>query len=187
MAHSLVLASHGIDEREVTPYTPEKSIGAERTFTEDTTDMRTVSALLRRCCDEVASALRKRELMARTITVKLRFDDLTYRTKARTMERPTDAASVLYPQSVALLKQMLGLAPDVGEDTPLPRRIRLAGASASGLTQTEQTPIQLSIDDLLEQDDAPKGGTRASRLRDAEQALDAIRKRYGKGAASIGL
>ncbi|HJE20813.1 MAG TPA: DNA polymerase IV [Bifidobacterium pullorum] len=187
VAHSLVLASHGIDEREVTPYTPEKSIGAERTFTEDTTDMRTVSALLRRCCDEVASTLRKREIVARTITVKLRFDDLTYRTKAHTMERPTDAASVLYPQSVALLKQMLGLAPDAGEDTPLPRRIRLAGASASGLAQAEQTPIQLSIDDLLEQDDAPKGETRASRLRDAEQALDAIRKRYGKGAASIGL
>ena len=45
----------------------------------------------------------------------------------------------------------------------------------------------MSIDDLLEQDTASSGQTRSARLRDAEQALDAIRQRYGKGAASIGL
>ena len=187
VAHGLMLASHGIDEREVTPYTPEKSIGSERTFAADTTDMHTVNTLLRRCCDEVASTLRKRGLMARTVTVKLRFNDLSYRTKAHTMDRPTDTAGVLYPQSTALLKAMLGLPPDAGEDTPLPRQVRLAGVSASGLAERESTPVQMSIDDLLEQDTASSGQTRSARLRDAEQALDAIRQRYGKGAASIGL
>ncbi len=187
VAHGLMLASHGIDEREVTPYTPEKSIGSERTFATDTTDMHTVNALLRRCCDEVASTLRKRGLMARTVTVKLRFNDLSYRTKAHTMDRPADTAGVLYPQSTELLKAMLGLPPDAGEDTPLPRQVRLAGVSASGLAERENTPVQMSIDDLLEQDTASSGQTRSARLRDAEQALDAIRQRYGKGAASIGL
>ncbi len=187
VAHGLMLASHGIDEREVTPYTPEKSIGSERTFATDTTDMHTVNALLRRCCDEVASTLRKRGLMARTVTVKLRFNDLSYRTKAHTMDRPTDTAGTLYPQSTALLKAMLGLPPDAGEDTPLPRQVRLTGVSASGLAERENTPVQMSIDDLLEQDTASSGQTRSARLRDAEQALDAIRQRYGKGAASIGL
>lgn len=187
VAHGLMLASHGIDEREVTPYTPEKSIGSERTFAADTTDMHTVNTLLRRCCDEVASTLRKRGLMARTVTVKLRFNDLSYRTKAHTMDRPTDTAGVLYPQSTALLKAMLGLPPDAGEGTPLPRQVRLAGVSASGLAEWESTPVQMSIDDLLEQDAASSGQTRSARLRDAEQALDAIRQRYGKGAASIGL
>lgn len=187
VAHGLMLASHGIDEREVTPYTPEKSIGSERTFATDTTDMRTVNTLLRRCCDEVASTLRKRGLMARTVTVKLRFNDLSYRTKAHTMDRPTDTAGVLHPQSTALLKAMLGMPADAGEDTPLPRQVRLAGVSASGLAERESTPVQMSIDDLLEQDTASSGQTRSARLRDAEQALDAIRQRYGKGAASIGL
>ena len=187
VAHGLMLASHGIDERKVTPYTPEKSIGSERTFATDTTDMRTVNTLLRRCCDEVASTLRKRGLMARTVTVKLRFNDLSYRTKAHTMDRPTDTAGTLYPQSTALLKAMLGMPADAGEDTPLPRQVRLAGVSASGLAERESTPVQMSIDDLLEQDTASSGQTRSARLRDAEQALDAIRQRYGKGAASIGL
>ena len=103
------------------------------------------------------------------------------------MDRPTDTAGVLYPQSTALLKAMLGLPPDAGEDTPLPRQVRLAGVSASGLAERESTPVQMSIDDLLEQDTASSGQTRSARLRDAEQALDAIRQRYGKGAASIGL
>ena len=92
-----------------------------------------------------------------------------------------------YPQSAALLKAMLGMLPNAGEDTPLPRLVRLAGVSASGLTERETTPVQMSIDDLLEQDAAPSRQTRSTRLRDAEQALDAIRQRYGKGAASIGL
>lgn len=187
VAHGLALASHGIDERKIVPYTPEKSIGAERTFDADTTDMRVVNALLRRCCDEVASTLRRRGLVARTVTVKLRFDDLKYATKAHTMERPTDTASTLYPQATALLKAMLGLSADTPDTVPLPRRIRLAGVSASGLGETKSTPVQPSLDDVLEESSTPDGGTKSTRMRDAEQALDAIRKRYGKGAASLGL
>lgn len=187
VAHRLMQASHGIDEREITPYTPEKSIGAERTFDVDTTDMRTVNALLRRCCDEVATTLRRRGLVARTITVKLRFADLTYATKAHTMNQPTDTASTLYPQAATLLRTMLGMPADASDATPLPRKIRLAGVSASGLSETADTAVQPSLDDLLEESDTPTGDTKTSRLRDAEQALDAIRQRYGKGAASLGL
>lgn len=186
-AHGLFLASHGIDDRPITPHTPEKSVGSERTFDTDTTDMRVVSTLLRRCCDEVASTLRRRGLMARTVTVKLRFSDLTYRTKAHTMECPSDAASIFYPQSITLLKSMLGLSPDSDETTKLPRPIRLAGVSASGLGETGTTPVQMSIDDLLEQDGNAHEQTRSARLRNAEHTLDAIRQRYGKGAASLGL
>lgn len=187
VAHGLMLASHGIDEREVVPYTPEKSVGAERTFDADTTDMRVVNALLRRCCDEVASTLRRRGLVARTLTVKLRFDDLRYATKAHTMDRATDTASTLYPQATALLRAMLGMPADAPDDTPLPKRIRLAGVSASGLGEASVTAVQPSLDDLLEESQAPTGETRSARMRDAEQALDAIRRRYGKGAASLGL
>ena len=46
-AHGLWLASHGLDSREVTPFTPEKSVGSEETLLEDTTDQRTVLRLLR--------------------------------------------------------------------------------------------------------------------------------------------
>ncbi|MBT1160541.1 MULTISPECIES: DNA polymerase IV [Bifidobacterium] len=194
-AHGLFLAARGMDGRQITPYTPEKSIGAERTFTHDTRDARRVCDLLRRCCDEVASSLRRRGLSARTVTVKLRFADLSYMTKARTMERPTDTASALYPQTVALLHAMLGMAPGAGGDMPLPRKIRLAGMSASGLVESAGLEVQPTLDDMLEEQavadakggDGHGGVTRTERLRGAEQALDAVRRKYGSKAASLGL
>ena len=178
-----------MDGRAVTPYTPEKSIGSESTFPEDTRDMRRVCDLLRRCCDEVASSLRRRGLVARTVTVKLRFADLSYKSMSHTMDRAEDTAAALYPQSVELLCRMLGIEDGVAAmrspDTPLPRDIRLAGMSASGLARS----VQPTLDDVLEETEAQSAGTvtRSARQRDAEQALDAIRRKYGKGAASLGL
>lgn len=188
-AHGLYQASRGLDGRQVTPYTPEKSIGAERTFREDTRDMRQVCALLRKCCDEVASSLRRRGLMARTVTVKLRFADLSYATKAHTMERPVDTASALYPQSVDLLRRMLHIPDGTPDTAPLPREIRLAGASASGLVQAADMVMQPTLDDVLEERDAASSGseTKSKRLRGAEQALDEVRRKYGKSAARLGV
>jgi len=49
--------------------------------------------------------------------------------------------------------------------------------------------VQPTLDDVLEETEAQSAGTvtRSARQRDAEQALDAIRRKYGKGAASLGL
>ena len=96
-ARGLWAASHGLDSREITTVREEKSIGSEETLAEDTRDMRVVCGLLRSACDEVASTLRRKGLVARTLTVKLRFADLSYQTRSFTMERPTDTAGVLYP------------------------------------------------------------------------------------------
>lgn len=186
-AHNLHMAAWGLDERAVTPHTPEKSIGSESTFDEDTHDAHQVRGLLRRCCDEVARSLRTRGLMARTLTVKLRYADLSYTTRAKTMDHPADAASTLYPQAVELLNTTLGLAPDTPDTTPLPKEIRLAGISASGLIQARGAVIQPTLEDMLEEHGSASGESRSNRLRDAEQAMDAVRQRYGLGAVSLGV
>lgn len=187
IAHDLLLASHGIDTRPVTPYTPEKSIGSERTFAQDTENMRTVCDLLRRCCDEVASTLRRRTLVARTITVKLRFDDLRYATKTLTLPRPLDTASAIYPISVKLLQAMLSMSEQDIAAERLPRLVRLAGVSAGGLQAAGSTSVQPSLEDVLEESESSTSGKKQQRLRGAEQALDAVREKYGKHAASMGL
>ncbi|MEK0216509.1 DNA polymerase IV [Bifidobacterium mongoliense] len=206
-ARHLSLASHGLDERQVTPRAPEKSIGAERTFDTDTRDRDRVCGLLRWCCDDIAASLRRRHLMARTVTLKLRFPDLHYATKAHTLQQPVDTASALYPQVTSLLDAMLGsgreghgdaserrrassnpAAPNRPE-APQPllsRAIRLAGVSASGLEPISKTVSQPSIDDLMEEEASSTGTTTSARLRDAERTLDAIRHRYGDQAASLG-
>ena len=82
-----------------------------------------------------------------------------------------------------------GVAAMRSPGTPLPRDIRLAGMSASGLARSAGSTVQPTLDDVLEETEAQSAGTvtRSVRQRDAEQALDAIRRKYGKGAASLGL
>lgn len=196
-AHGLYQAARGLDDRPVVPYTQEKSIGAERTFEADTQDMRQVCSMLRWCCDDVATSLRKRGFLARKVMVKLRFPDLSYATKGRTLDCPTDAASVLYPQCVDLLLAMMGMVPESVHAISLARPVRLAGMSASGLVLAEETAIQPSLDDLLEENEAERHAavqakpaqmrTHAKRLRGAEAALDAVRRKYGNDIASFGV
>lgn len=102
-AHMLYQSAHGIDERQIVNNAKEKSIGTERTFDYDTTDIEEVNKLLRYCCNEVARSLRKHELVAYTVTLKLRFGNLHYVTRSRTMRNATDVAYELYKQVTELL------------------------------------------------------------------------------------
>lgn len=209
-ARGLWMASRGIDERPVTPVREEKSVGSEETLLRDTTDQRVVLGLLREACDDVASTLRRKGFVARTVTVKLRFADLSYRTKSRTLERPVDTASAMYPECVRLLHEMLGMTAANGStsadsrngddvrrvgrgfdsaaapDTPLPKLIRLAGMSASGLAEARGAAVQPSLDDMIEETTSADASTSSDRRRRAESALDEVRRRFGKGAARFG-
>lgn len=138
--------------------------------------------------DDVAGTLRRRGLMARKVMVKLRFPDLSYATKGHTLDCPTDAASMLYPQCVALLLAMMGMPESSIDAISLTRPVRLAGMSAGGLVEAADAAVQLSLDDMLEeQNEAQRGrgtdtepSTQSERLRGAEAALDAVRLKYGK-------
>lgn len=194
-ARGLYMAARGLDDRPVAPRAQEKSVGAERTFDKDTQDMRQVISMLRWCCDDVAGTLRRRGLMARKVMVKLRFPDLSYATKGHTLDCPTDAASMLYPQCVALLLAMMGMPESSIDAISLTRPVRLAGMSAGGLVEAADAAVQLSLDDMLEeQDEAQRGrgtdaepSTQSERLRGAEAALDAVRLKYGKGSVRLGI
>ena len=194
-ARGLYMAARGLDDRPVAPRAQEKSVGAERTFDKDTQDMRQVTSMLRWCCDDVAGTLRRRGLMARKVMVKLRFPDLSYATKGHTLDCPTDAASMLYPQCVALLLAMMGMPERSIDAISLTRPVRLAGMSAGGLVEAADAAVQLSLDDMLEeQNEAQRGrgtdtepSTQSERLRGAEAALDAVRLKYGKGSVRLGI
>lgn len=194
-ARGLYMAARGLDDRPVAPRAQGKSVGAERTFDKDTQDMRQVTSMLRWCCDDVAGTLRRRGLMARKVMVKLRFPDLSYATKGHTLDCPTDAASMLYPQCVALLLAMMGMPESSIDAISLTRPVRLAGMSAGGLVEAADAAVQLSLDDMLEERNEVQRGrgtdtepsTQSERLRGAEAALDAVRLKYGKGSVRLGI
>lgn len=75
---------------------PARSISRETTFDVDTTDPVTLDGVLSWLSERVAAALRREQLMARTLTLKLRYSDFTTMTRSRTLSSPTDDDRVIY-------------------------------------------------------------------------------------------
>ena len=193
-AERLWRAARGQDDRRVVVSAPEKSVGYERTFDVDRTTLGPVDALVRMCCEEVASRLRARELVGRTVNVKIRYSDLRYVSRARSLGRPLDTAADIYPTAHELLCAILAVGTDAPGPTRLFQPVRLAGVSVSSLESAHGAAYQPTFEDLLEQEDAetnPSHIRSQSEVRaktgEAEKAIDDIRKRFGKGSVGFGL
>ncbi len=150
----------GRDEREVVVYEPDKSIGHEHTFDVDVFKPTEIEAEILRLSDLVASRLRSRELVGRTIRVKLRFNDFSTITRSQTIKGYTNTTQEI--NSIAKgLYQKLGLQR---------ARIRLVGVRVEGLHSSVGAAIQPTLD-------APEHG-----WPQADQAIDKARERFGDQA-----
>ena len=154
----LGLLARGVDPRPVEPDQKLKSIGHEETFAHDHHDPEALAREAARMADAVAWRLRRAEMVARTVTVKVRFGDFRTVTRSITLPAPIDDGPAVTRHAQALLA---GLDPAPG--------VRLLGVTVSGLL--EGAGRQLSFDDA----GAPS-------WQDASGAIDAIRERYGTGA-----
>jgi len=81
--------SRGLDAREVTTTTVEKSVGHEETFHDDIADPAALRAELRRLSDRVGARLRRHGWEAATISIKIRYSDFTTITRSQTLETRT--------------------------------------------------------------------------------------------------
>jgi DNA polymerase-4 len=156
--------SWGRDERRVVPHEPDKSIGAEETFSRDVDDPDVVRRELLRLAEKTAGRMRAAGLAGRTISVKIRFADFTTITRAKTLPEATDVAAVLY-STARQLYEALGLDR---------ARLRLVGIRVEGLVESEHAPRQLQL------------GERTSGRREAEQAADRAVLRFGSGVVRPG-
>jgi len=156
MGQYLWQSANAIDHRQVVPYSEQKSMSKERTFSEDTLDMRFIRSLLGAMVDELAFDLRQDSRLTSCITVKIRYADFNTFTKQRRISYTA--------QTRTLIAHALELFEDVYERRQL---IRLIGVKFSGLVSGN---IQLNLFDDTESE--------ISLL----QQLDHIRRRWGKGA-----
>ncbi len=124
LAAWLLRLSHGDDPRRVTPERPWKSISAETTYAEDLQEVAAMRAELDRLARRVTASLRKRELRARTVTIKVRYADFTTVTRSHTDEAPTADAVAIVARSLALLERTQASS----------RPVRLLGIGAHGLS-----------------------------------------------------
>jgi DNA polymerase-4 len=158
-AHLYALA-WGRDERSVVPHEPDRSIGAEETFSRDIDDPAIVLRELLRLSEKTAARLRAAGHVGRTVSIKVRFADFTTITRSRTLKESTDVARVVYDTARGLY-DALGLQR---------ARLRLIGVRVEGLGETSSTPRQLAL------------GGGDEEWRAAEQASDRAAARFGSGA-----
>ncbi|MDO8151979.1 DNA polymerase IV [Isoptericola sp. b408] len=158
----------GRDSRPVVAGRPERSIGAESTFERDLRDTDDLVARLRELADRVAARLRRHDVLARTVTLKLRTSDFRTVNRSRTLEAPTDVAQELFSVARELL---------VGVDRG-GLAVRLVGVRAENLRPRSGLSSQPTLFDA--EDD------RGEARREAEIAVDAVRARFGRSAVALG-
>ena len=117
------------DDRAVTTYRKSKSESRETTFDRDLTGVDALEPILVRLAAELCETLNKQGASGRTIGIKVRLDDFSTHTRARTREEPTNDFAVVSEVARALLREF---------DPPRP--VRLIGVRVAGLDEGERKP-----------------------------------------------
>jgi DNA-directed DNA polymerase III PolC len=98
--------ARGIDDRPVVPArAPAKSYGEQETFAADTTDEQFLEATLRRMGDKLMAKVRADGKSIRTLTVKVRYNDMDEEQASTSLAEPTDLETEIYGEITRLLRK----------------------------------------------------------------------------------
>jgi DNA polymerase-4 len=132
--------AHGRDERPVITHSEPKSISRETTFERDlhaVRDRAALSAIFTQLCERLGDDLQRKGYLAKTIGIKLRFDDFQIATRDRTLAQATNDAPQIRQAAGQCLKRV-----------DLTRRLRLLGVRASGLMHA-RAQVRVEADDSV--------------------------------------
>ena len=128
----------GVHKSKVNPNRIRKSVGAERTFFEDVSEKEKMLEKLEDIADEVGSRMEKAEAFARTIVLKVKYNDFTVISRSKTKGEYFQKKGEFFED----IKKIL-------EDLSLEKPVRLLGITASNLAHEEEENKeywQLTID-----------------------------------------
>ena len=131
LADWLQQLARGEDDRPVVSDYEPKSSGSENTFAQDLTDIDHIRREIQAMACDGAAWLVKQELYARTVTIKVRYDDFTTITRSQS-EDPTRDEGNIVERAVALLDKT-----EAGK-----RPVRLLGVSVHNLTNELIAPVE---------------------------------------------
>jgi DNA polymerase-4 len=131
MADWLRQLAAGVDDRPVIAHRETKSSGSENTYPEDLKDIQTIRAEIEEMARQSAAWLERRNLLARTVTIKVRYSDFTTITRSQTAAASRDAHDLCTRALDLLHKTAAGQRP-----------VRLLGVSVHNLCTAigAQTP-----------------------------------------------
>jgi len=156
--------ARGIDDRSVNPDREAKSVSAETTFERDVSDFRFLERTLWEMTERVSARLKAQEIAGHTVTLKLKTSDFRIRTRAHTLEAPTQLAAKIF----AAARELLAREADG-------TKFRLLGVGLSALDEADAADPADLID------------VRARRTAAAEHAVDRVRRKFGSDAVVRGL
>lgn len=122
----------GRDSSPVVTESEPVSMSRETTFERDlhaVRDKAELGAIFTRLCEQVAADLQRKGYVAKTIGIKLRYDDFRSVTRDQTLALPTDDARAIRKTAGLCLKRV-----------PLDQRLRLLGVRAGTLAKAGETP-----------------------------------------------
>ena len=156
------LDAGGWFDSEVGADTEAKSISPEHTYREDTGDADVLEATLARLSEMVGRRLRENGLHARTLQLKLRYQDFSTITRAHTLARPTQVDTEIFEEIRTLFQA----------NWKKGAKVRLLGVHAASF---EDAGSQLGL----------LGDDKHQRWEQALAAADRLRDKYGESAVSL--
>jgi DNA polymerase IV len=117
----------GIDNRRVKPDRIRKSIGKERTFSEDVSDLEWIGEFLDQLSEKISQSMQEMDAAGKTITLKVRYKNFETVTRSSTLNHYTSKAEDLSSTARKLLAET-----EAGT-----REVRLLGISVSSLNLAE--------------------------------------------------
>jgi DNA polymerase-4 len=160
---SLGLRARGIDPSRVGGDSEAKSISREGTFAFDVQDDAHLRAVLRGFCESVGSQLRRGGRRAKTVGLKLRYEDFTTMNRSLTPGQPISSDEAIYEAADTLLTRLRNSTK---------RPVRLIGV---GLSNFVEDVVQLTLE--------PSQSTKDESL---SATFDTIRKKYGSKSLQTG-
>ena len=129
--------ARGIDEREVKPDRPYKSVSAERTFDVDYSEPGDLRREVCRVAGYAWQRIERAEVRGRTVTLKVKFADFSLITRSKSFTAPIPDYASFEAVGLSLLDALL----------PVPKGIRLLGLGLHSISQDEESaPKQLGLE-----------------------------------------
>lgn len=153
--------AQGIDLSLVETDHVRKSISSETTLLEDIFDPETARQILLAHSQRVGQALRKKNLVCNSVSIKIKFSDFTQISRSK-------KTSSWICSSAAIFREAIGLF----EKVAIKKKIRLLGVGVSHL-QDQNTPVQM---DLLF---APREKAK-KQWESVDMAVDSIQEKFGR-------
>jgi DNA polymerase IV len=165
------------DVREIKSRRRARSAGAQSAVGRKPAEVGVFRPVLLHLADRIASRLRAKSRPGRTVTVRVRFADMSSVTRSVTLDAPISATVILAELAEELVRTAL-------EDHPQEKIISLLAISVSHLEEHWDLELELP---LGLQDEARRPGATGGLARwAADCAVDKIRKRFGWDAIGYG-